>query len=111
GLQGWLARELALRFANLMTKRSVAQRLIVFAREQIGPLLGQAAAEQIIATHQRRLDLIEHALQALNLQYPSYALWLHESYQSRTARELERIRYQDMLDQSLISGEVYADLM
>lgn len=111
GLQGWLARELALRFANLMTKRSVAQRLIVFAREQIGPLLGQAAAEQIIATHQRRLDLIEHALQALNLQYPSYALWLQESYLGRTARELERIRYQDMLDQSLISGEVYADLM
>src|SRR5690606_2061056 len=49
GLQGWLAHELALRFANLMTKRSVAQRLIVFAREQIGPLLGQAAADQIIA--------------------------------------------------------------
>lgn len=111
GLQGWLAHELALRFANLMTKRSVAQRLIVFAREQIGPLLGQAAADQIIATHQRRLDLIEHALQALNLQYPSYALWLQESYLGRTARELERIRYQDMLDQSLISGEVYADLM
>ena len=27
------------------------------------------------------------------------------------ARELERIRYRDMLEQFLISGEVYADLM
>ena len=26
-------------------------------------------------------------------------------------RELERIRYRDMLEQFLISGEVYADLM
>ncbi|MCD0502093.1 cation:proton antiporter [Bordetella petrii] len=111
GFQSWLAHELGQRFANLMTKRSVAQRLMAFAREQIAPLLGDAAAQQIVAAHQRRLDLVEHALQALNLQYPSYALWLQESHLGRTARELERIRYHDMLEQFLISGEVYADLM
>ena len=111
GFQSWLAHELGQRFANLMTKRSVAQRLMVFAREQIAPLLGEVAAQQIVAAHQRRLDLVEHALQALNLQYPSYALWLQESYLGRTARELERMRYHDMLEQFLISGEVYADLM
>ena len=111
GFQGWLARELGQRFANLMSKRSVAQRLIVFAREQITPLLGEEATQRIVSLHQRRLDLIENALQALNLQYPSYAQWLQESYLGRVARELERIRYRDMLEQFLISGEVYADLM
>ena len=111
GFQSWLARELGQRFANLMSKRSVAQRLIVFAREQITPLLGEEATQRIVALHQRRLDLVENALQALNLQYPSYALWLQESYLGRVARELERIRYRDMLEQFLISGEVYADLM
>lgn len=111
GFQGLLAYQLGKRFASLMTKQSVAQRLIVFAREQIAPLLGEAAAQQIVAVHQRRLDLIGHALQALNLQYPSYALWLQEAYLGRTARELERARYHDMLAHSLISGEVYADLM
>lgn len=111
GFQSWLAYELGKRFASLLTKQSVAQRLIVFSREQIAPLLGETAAQQIVAVHQRRLDLIAHALQALNLQYPSYALWLQESYLGRTARELERIRYHDMLEQFLISGEVYADLM
>jgi CPA1 family monovalent cation:H+ antiporter len=55
--------------------------------------------------------MIENALQALDLQYPAYALWLQESYLGRVARELERMRYRDMLDQFLISGEVYADLM
>lgn len=111
GFQSWLARELGQRFANLMSKRSVAQRLIVFAREQVTPILGEEATQRIVLAHQRRLDLIENALQALNLQYPSYALWLQESYLGRAARELERIRYRDMLAQFLISGEVYADLM
>ena len=55
--------------------------------------------------------MIEQALQALALQYPSYALWLQEAYLGRVARELERRRYREMLEQFLISGEVYADLI
>lgn len=110
GFQGWLARELAHRFSNLMCKRSVAQRLIVFAKDEIEPLLGEVAAQRIVSAHQQRLDLIDHALQSLNLQYPTYAQWLQESYLGRVARELERIRYREMLEQFLISGEVYADL-
>jgi CPA1 family monovalent cation:H+ antiporter len=110
GFQRWLASELGKRFAALMSKRSVAQRLVVFANQQIKPLLGEEATQRIVAAHQRRLDAVEHALQALDLQYPSYALWLQESYLGRVARQLERMRYRDMLDQSLISGEVYADL-
>lgn len=110
GFQGWLASELAHRFANLMCKRSVAQRLIVFAKEEIEPLLGVPAAARIVQAHQHRLDMVEHALQSLDLQYPAYAQWLQESYLGRVARELERIRYREMLEQFLISGEVYADL-
>lgn len=111
GFRAWLSRELGQRFANLMTKRSVAQQLITFAREELKPLLGEEASERIVAAHRRRLDLIENALQALNLQYPTYSQWLQESYLGRVARELERRRYREMLDQFLISGEVYADLM
>lgn len=110
GFQRWLARELAQRFAALMCKRSVAQRVILFAGQQLKVMLGEEATQRIVAAHQRRLDAIENALQALNLQYPSYALWLQESYLGRVARQLERMRYRDMLDQFLISGEVYADL-
>jgi CPA1 family monovalent cation:H+ antiporter len=110
GFQRWIASELGLRFAALMSKRSVAQRLISFAHQQITPLLGEEATQRVVAAHQRRLDAIENALQALNLQYPTYALWLQESYLGRVARQLERMRYRDMLEQFLISGEVYADL-
>ncbi len=36
-------------------------------------MLGEEATQRIVAAHQRRLDAIENALQALNLQYPTYA--------------------------------------
>jgi len=111
GWQGWLARELAQRFAALMTKRSTVQHLIKFAHDELGPLLGEEVAQRIVEIHQRRLSLVENAIQALNLQYPSYAQWLQESYLGRVARELERRRYGAMQDQFLIGGEVYADLI
>ncbi|SOE46448.1 cation:proton antiporter [Orrella dioscoreae] len=111
GVQRWLAQSLAQRFSNLMSKRSVGQRLLGFARTQVQPLLGKEATDRIVALHEQRLVLIENALQAMTLQYPSYAEWLQEAYLGRVARELERMRYREMLEQFLISGEVYADLM
>jgi len=111
GWQGWLVRELAQRFTNLMCKWSVARRLIQFARTDVQPLLGQEVTDIIVAAHQRRLTLLEGALQALALQYPNYAQYLQEAYLARMARAMERIRYRDMLAHNLISGETYSDLI
>src|SRR3546814_6142731 len=47
----------------------------------------------------------------MNLQYPVFAQWLQEAYLGRMARALERLRYRDMLTQSLITGEMYSDLV
>jgi CPA1 family monovalent cation:H+ antiporter len=111
GSQRWLANELAHRFMNLMSKRSVARQLIQFAQIEIPPLLGEEATTAIVHAHRQRLVQLESAMGALNLQYPSFAMWLQESYLGRIARSLENMRYRDMLSQSLISGEVYADLV
>ncbi|WP_084386657.1 cation:proton antiporter [Castellaniella caeni] len=107
----WLGRELAQRFTNLMCKWAVARRLIRFARTDVQPLLGAEVTDLIVAAHQRRLTLLESALQAMALQYPSYALHLQEAYLARMARSMERMRYRDMLTQNLISGETYSDLI
>ncbi|MGB6241481.1 MAG: cation:proton antiporter [Castellaniella sp.] len=107
----WLGRELARRFTNLMCKWAVARRLIQFARTDVQPLLGAEVTDIIIAAHQRRLALLEGALQALTLQYPSYARHLQEAYLARMARSLERMHYRDMLTHNLISGEAYSDLV
>jgi len=110
GVQRWLAYELSQRFVALMCMRSIAQQLLEFAAKKLPDILGDEACEKIIALHTQRLSLIREALHALELQYPSYSLWMQEHYLGRIARRLERERYGEMFDQSLISGEVYEDL-
>jgi CPA1 family monovalent cation:H+ antiporter len=111
GFRWWLEHELTRRFTNLMSKWSVARRLIQFAEMDIRPLLGDAATEAIVGAHRHRLSEIDRALQALTLQYPGYAQWLQEAYLARMARAAERMRYRDMLAQHLINGETYAELI
>ena len=110
GIQRWLAYELSQRFVGLMCMRSVSRQLLIFADQRLRDIIGNEATEQVRQAHQRRLDLIAEGLQALELQYPTYSLWLHERYLGRIARRIERERYHEMLEQSLIGGEVYADL-
>lgn len=110
GFQGWLAHELAKRFVALMSKRSVAQQLIPFARKEVAPLIGPEATQEIIRAHQQRLLMLDRSLSALRLQYPLFAAWLQEAYLGRMARSAERTRYRSMLAQSLITGEMYADM-
>jgi len=111
GYQRWLANELSQRFVSLMTMRTVSSQLLAFAQQRLPDILGDAATEQVIAAHRRRLNLIVEGLQALELQYPSYSLWLQERYLGRIARRIERERYDEMLEQSIISGEVHRHLI
>jgi len=91
--------------------RSVAQLVIQFADREVRPLLGEDISQEILSLHHERLSLINEGLQALNLQYPTYALWLQERYLGRIARKLERERYEQMFRHSLLSGAVYQDLL
>lgn len=111
GVQRWLAYELSQRFIALMSMRSVAQQLLVFAETKLPEIIGALATAQVAQAHRQRLALVREALHALELQYPSYSLWLQERYLGRIARGLEREKYTEMLEQSLVSGEVYADLL
>jgi CPA1 family monovalent cation:H+ antiporter len=111
GMQSWLAAELATRFVNLLSKRTVARQLIPFVRKEIEPLLGPEATQEIVHAHEQRLAMLDKALSALRLQYPVYADWLQEAYLGRVARAMERQRYRDMLQQSLLTSEMYSDMI
>ena len=111
GVQRWLAYELSQRFIALMSMRSVAQQLLEFAETKLPDIIGGSATAQVAQAHRQRLELVREALHALELQYPTYSLWLQERYLGRIARGLEREKYAEMLEQSLVSGEVYADLI
>lgn len=110
GVQRWLAFELSQRFVALMCMRSISQQLLDFIGKKLPEILGDEACERISELHEERLLQIREALQALALQYPNYSLWMQEHYLGRIARRLERERYGEMFDQSLISGEVYESL-
>jgi CPA1 family monovalent cation:H+ antiporter len=89
----------------------VLRKLSTFADEQIRDMIGDEAAQTLLSQTKWRAGLVEESLQALRLQYPLYAEWLEEKYLGQTARSLERRRYRSMLEESLIGGEVYDDLM
>ena len=110
GVQRWLAHELSQRFVALMCMRSISQQLLDFIAKKLPDILGPEACEKITALHTQRLSMIREALHALELQYPTYSLWMQEHYLGRIARRLERERYGEMFDQSLISGEVFESL-
>jgi len=111
GAQHWVGRLLSQRFVELVGMRWVTRRLLTFADRQIRPMLGDHSTNRISTALQERLSLIEENLQAVRLQYPSFAQWLEQTYLGKLARVLERSRYQQMLRESVITQEVYADLV
>jgi CPA1 family monovalent cation:H+ antiporter len=111
GFQGWLGRELGQRFVELVGWRWVTRRLLGFTEKHIRPMLGDETADTIRAGLRDRLARVDGNMQALRLQYPHYAEWLEQSYLGRLARTLERSRYRKMLEESIISPEVYDALL
>ena len=111
GVGRFLSRALGQRFALLACMRSACNKMNVFSRERLAPLLGAEITQQILDVVQERTQDVEDALQALRLQYPSYATWLEEHYLGLIARNLEMNRYRELHDQSLITGEVYDDVV
>ena len=107
----WLAHELSQRIIKLISKHSVVSQLIRFCRDDLTPLLGQEIAGKAERILVARLHTIDNALSALNLTYPVYAHWTQEDYLARIARSLEVTRYNEMLEQSLITKEVYNNLI
>ncbi|HLU01745.1 MAG TPA: cyclic nucleotide-binding domain-containing protein, partial [Advenella sp.] len=107
----WLAHELSQRIIKLISKHSVVSQLVRFCRDDLTPLLGQEIAGKAERILLARLHTIDNALSALNLTYPVYAHWTQEDYLARIARSLEVTRYNDMLEQSLVTKEVYNNLI
>jgi hypothetical protein len=53
---------------------------------------------------------VEQALAALRLQYPDYAELLESRYLGRVSLRLEEDAFRDMLEESVVSQEIFNDL-
>ncbi|WP_432470996.1 cation:proton antiporter [Amphritea sp. HPY] len=111
GLSWPLARSLADRFEVLRATKIVLNILISYSREQTPSLLGKATADQLLQRVSDRLVHTRQALQALEQQYPDYAKTLQQRYLARTALRLEEAGYRRMLDDRVISQEIFNGLV
>ncbi len=109
-IQRWLGTSLAYRFAKLIDLRAITRALIKRTDREMRAMIGGMAADAVLKLLQERLAAIEEKLLAMRLQFPRYADWLEETYLGRLARIRERARYRSLLDDSLVSAEVYHDL-
>ena len=111
GYEKWLADELATRFERLLIGEAMVRKLVDFNQAMVRQLLGEAAAATLDEILADRLATTAQALLALKLQYPDYAREVQGRHLARIAWRLEAESYRGMLAESVISQEVYNDLM
>jgi CPA1 family monovalent cation:H+ antiporter len=108
---GWLLTErLADRFEILMVSQDVVAELAAFNLSSIADLLGSDAETKLGTMINERQELVSRALRALSLQYSGYAEAIRDRQLKRAAIRFEAAEYARWLRESIISGEVYADL-
>ncbi len=110
GIERPLAAVLAERFERLLLERMMLVELAAFVDQRLKPILGEATAVVLAETLKRREARIEEALAALRLQYPDYAETLEERYLGRLSLRLEEDSFRNLLEESVVSQEIFNDL-
>lgn len=110
GIERPLARTIATRFEELLNGRIAVLALIAFTNDRLGALVGEDVSQAALGVLNRRLGEVTKSLNALEIQYPDYFNGLQTGILARTGLRLESQRYRALLDDSIISMELYADL-
>ena len=105
-----LEQSIATRFETLLATELVIRELRRFNRRSLRPLLGVSTSATISELLGRRLEMVEDALAAIELQYPAFAESLRTQYLARAELRFEDAEYTRQLEESLISREVFNDL-
>ncbi|RKF12714.1 sodium:proton antiporter [Roseovarius spongiae] len=98
------------RFGLLLSQRLVVRDLHDFIDGRIRRIHGKRVAELLHAMLDRRIELIEQALEGLRLQFPGYAEDMERRIIRRTALRLEEREYDTLLEEGLIGEEVHSAL-
>ena len=110
GIDRPLALRLSDRFERILVLRMVIDELSRFIDHKMTLVLGPRIAELLREIAGQRHEAISKALEALRLQYPSYADDLERRFLLRSALRMEEREYQTMFDEGLIGQELYNDL-
>lgn len=111
GISYFLSRALSLRLLRLFSKHSMILFLIDYCQKEVKELLGEEIANAAIKIQQARLSVVNDAIKGLELTYPEYVRRMRVHSLARLARSVEMGRYREMIDQAVISPEIYTELI
>lgn len=111
GWEHWLAEALADRFRRLFAGSLVLTDLAGFAERKLASMAGPAASRTLALIIKERREATDRALAAFRLQYPDYSRALQEIYVGRLTLRLIEDGYRAMRGESVLSQEVFDDLM
>ncbi|MEM1289799.1 MAG: cation:proton antiporter, partial [Pseudomonadota bacterium] len=110
GIQRPIASMTAHRFEILMAQRLVLRDVCDFVDKRIRRIHGRRVADILRELLDRRIEIVETALEGLELQYPGYVEELQRRFIRRTALRLEDREYDSMLEDGLIGAEPHSVL-
>jgi len=110
GYTGYLSRLLSDRFEILMANSTTIHLLIKSSISEVAKLLGPEIERNLEILLEERYTNSEKAQTMLKLQYPIHSAALEKNYLGRVALRLEESIFENMLENSIIDKEVFADL-
>lgn len=109
-ISGPLGLLLSRRFQVLFESDVVLRTLQAFNRDQMPGLIGPDAAANLGDLLARRRQVVQRALQALEVQYPSYAAALTRQFLLRAGLRRELGRYERLHREGVIGAELYRSM-
>ena len=106
-----IATVTAHRFEILLAQRLVLRDVCDFIDRRIRRIHGRRVADILRDLVDRRIEIVETALEGLQLQYPGYFEELQKRFIRRTSLRFEEREYDTMLDDGLIGTEPHSVLM
>lgn len=107
----FLRKELARRFERLLTVVAVMEELEASADERVARLTYRELMVHVASALGYRLKFARLELQGLRLAYPEYGQKLEQNLLKLRVARLEQQKYTELLDQAVISAEVYEELI
>ena len=73
-------------------------------------VVGESTGDELKTLMKDRVEIIEHGLNVMRLQYPDYARDLQARYLGQVALRIQETDYQEMYSNALISKEIFNDV-
>lgn len=106
-----IATMTAHRFEITLAQRLVLRDVCKFIDQRIRRIHGRRVADILRELVDRRIEIVETAIEGLQLQYPGYFEELQARFIRRNALRFEERQYNAMLDDGLIGAELHSVLI